>query len=109
MAQAYQESRFKPNAVSPAGARGIMQIMPATGYELGLTEENFTDPRANIDAGVRYMARQLKTYKTLDEAAAAYNAGPGNVNKHKGIPPFKETRGYVRNVVQNYQALKNVA
>ncbi len=98
------ESNFKHDAVSHAGARGIMQIMPETGKTLGLKQPfNISD---NIDAGVRYLKIQLDTFKSIPLALAAYNAGPGAVKKYKGIPPYRETENYVKKVTSIYNALK---
>lgn len=89
------ESGGNPAAVSPKGARGPMQLMPDTARMLGV---NIDDPLDNIRGGVRYLAQQLKTFGTPELAAAAYNAGPGNVRKYGGVPPFAETQGYVRKI-----------
>jgi soluble lytic murein transglycosylase-like protein len=92
------ESGGKAHAVSPAGARGLMQIMPATGRELGLV--NPFDPRENILAGTRYLSRMLKRFGgDITLALAAYNAGPGAVRKHGGIPPYRETMRFVSKVL----------
>jgi soluble lytic murein transglycosylase-like protein len=92
------ESAFQPHAVSPKGARGLMQLMPATGDTLGLVDP--FDPEANIRAGTRYLKEQLSRFPDIEKALAAYNAGPGNVIKHGGIPPFTETKDFVRRVLK---------
>lgn len=89
------ESGGNPSAVSQKGARGPMQLMPDTARMLGV---NIDDPMDNIRGGVRYLAQQLKTFGTPELAAAAYNAGPGNVRKHGGVPPFVETQNYVKKI-----------
>lgn len=95
------ESGFRPQAISPRGAVGLMQIMPATGSHYGAVD--LTDPRANLEAGARYLSDLLEGYGgSLDLALAAYNAGPGNVARYGGIPPFRETRNYVERVLSVY-------
>ena len=95
------ESNFKHNAVSPVGARGLMQLMPFTARELG--EKNAlepSNPRANIRAGARYLRSLINQFQgDLRLALAAYNAGPAAVTKFKGVPPFAETRAYVVKVL----------
>lgn len=91
------ESGFDANAVSPAGAQGVMQLMPATAKSLGV-EDPF-DARSNIMGGARYIAQKLQQYNgDIDLALAAYNAGSGNVAKYGGVPPFSETRNYIARI-----------
>lgn len=96
----HTESAFQARAESPKGAQGAMQIMPQTQRELGLTDP--FDPEANVLAGCAYLRRQLDRFGSLELALAAYNAGPANVKKYGGIPPFPETRDYVARVKSRF-------
>lgn len=98
------ESAFQPNLVSPKGAIGLMQLMPETAAELGADPH---DPAQNVEAGTHYlsqlMARYHKCRDRLTRTIAAYNAGPGSVDRYRGIPPFHETRNYVKRVLAFYR------
>ncbi|MCU1336834.1 MAG: MltE2 [Bryobacterales bacterium] len=101
------ESNYNPYAVSPKGAQGLMQLMPPTARDLGV--RNSFDPRQNIEAGVRYLKYLQDMYQDDRLALAAYNAGPGAVEKYKWIPPYPETQDYVNRVGQQYGAAKKAA
>lgn len=93
----WQESRWRPHARSPAGARGLAQLMPGTARQMGV---DIDDPDANLEGGVRYLRMQLDTFGgDLEKALAAYNAGPGRVHKARGIPPIRETQNYVASIL----------
>ena len=99
------ESAFHPYAVSRAGAEGLMQLMPELSDEMGVS--NAFDPRDNIMGGTRYLKRLLDYHNgNIDLALASYNAGPGNVERYRGVPPFRETRNYVKTIKQIYAARK---
>ncbi|MBO9540474.1 lytic transglycosylase domain-containing protein [bacterium] len=94
-----QESGGNQGARSPVGATGLMQLMPATAQGLGV---NPNDPKDNVRGGVTYLMQQLKAFgNDVPKALAAYNAGPGNVQKYGGIPPFAETQKYVQNITRS--------
>ncbi len=96
-----QESKFRPGAKSPVGAKGLMQLMPRTGRWMGA--QNLYDPEQNIDAGVKYIKYLNARFNgDLRKTIAAYNAGEGNVKRYRGVPPFRETRTYVKKVLKNY-------
>jgi soluble lytic murein transglycosylase-like protein len=101
----HAESRFKPNAVSPKGAQGLMQLMPDTAAALGVN--NAFDPRSNVEAGTRYLQQLLIQYNgDLAKALAAYNAGPHRVQQYNGIPPYRETQNYVSNIINDFNRKK---
>ncbi|HSL84373.1 MAG TPA: lytic transglycosylase domain-containing protein, partial [Thermoanaerobaculia bacterium] len=93
------ESAFQARAVSVKGASGLMQLMPATARRFGVGADRIFDPQANVDAGVRYLAWLLERFENdLSLALAAYNAGEGTVDRYGGVPPFRETRGYIARI-----------
>ncbi|MBI4676796.1 MAG: lytic transglycosylase domain-containing protein [Elusimicrobia bacterium] len=123
LAMVQAESNFRTRAVSSCGARGLMQLIPSTAKDMGVDDPDaLFDPRVNLRAGVRYLKWLWGRFATLSfsdlikadlsgsasaqKAVAAYNAGPGNVRKYGGIPPFKETRNYVAKIVRTYKELR---
>ena len=96
------ESGGRKDAVSPAGALGLMQLMPGTAKALGV---NPRDPEQNIDGGVRYLKNMAHKFGDLDLTLAAYNAGPGAVRRHGGVPPYRETRNYIKKIRAQLQTL----
>lgn len=97
------ESNFNHNARSQDGAIGLMQLMPETADELGVDPEN---PSQNVKGGVKYLGNMMDRYDNLEDALAAYNAGPEAVDRHGGVPPFDETQEYVKKVLSNFRQLK---
>lgn len=102
-AMMHTESGFNPNARSPVGAQGLMQLMPATARRFGVA--NAWDPAQNIEGAAKYIKYLTGRFSNLEHAIAGYNAGEGNVSKYGGIPPFRETRDYVKRVMSRYHNL----
>lgn len=99
-AVAWQELRGRMDAVSNKGARGVMQLMPGTAAELGVNSNDFAD---NVRGGALYLKRQIDRFGSVPLALAAYNAGPGAVIRHRGIPPYRETRNYVTKILSRWR------
>ncbi len=105
MAVVAVESGFRTDAVSPKGAQGLMQLMPSTAADLGVGDA--FDPAQNLDGGTRHLGSLLSLYGgDIKKALAAYNAGAGAVSRHRGIPPYRETRDYVKRVMRRYSSKK---
>ncbi|HAS6111688.1 lytic transglycosylase domain-containing protein [Vibrio vulnificus] len=96
----HHESNFNPNAVSPKGAKGLMQLMDINSQAAQI---NPFDPDENIHTGTKLLSRLIRKYDNVELALAAYNAGEGNVDKYQGIPPFKETQRYIRDVMRTFE------
>lgn len=104
----HAESAGNPRAVSRTGARGLMQLMPGTAGQIGVADA--FNPGKNVDGGTAYFEWLLERYHdNLEKALAAYNAGPGAVDKYHGIPPYRETQAYVRRVIQEFNRRKALA
>lgn len=102
----HAESAYQPDALSPKGAQGLMQLMPETQKDLQIVD--VFDPINNIEGGTLYLARLLKQFdQDVELAAAAYNAGPGAVQQYGGVPPYKETREYVRRIKILYRRYRS--
>ena len=104
----HAESAYQPDAQSPTGAQGLMQLMPATAQEMRVADP--FDPALNIRGGTRYLSDLLLEFDgDVVKAAAAYNAGPGAVHKYGGVPPYEETKEYVRRIQILYQRYRKAA
>jgi soluble lytic murein transglycosylase-like protein len=102
----HAESAYQPEALSPKGAQGLMQLMPDTQKELQIV--NVFDPVSNIEGGTLYLSRLLQQFdQNVELAAAAYNAGPGAVREYDGVPPYQETREYVRRIKILYRRYRS--
>lgn len=97
------ESNGNPKAVSPKGAIGLMQLMPQTAEMLGVDPH---DPSENLEGGIRFLKQMAGRYGDLDRTLAAYNAGPGAVDRFKGVPPFEETQQYIKKIKKTLNALR---
>ncbi|ADH62445.1 lytic transglycosylase domain-containing protein [Meiothermus sp. PNK-Is4] len=106
IALVWVESRFCPDAVSPDGAVGLGQIMPATGKAIGISRERLFHPQWNLWGAARHLRQLWDSFRDWPLALAAYNAGSGAVRKYRGIPPYPETQKYVRDVLWVYRWLK---
>src|SRR5438874_1479832 len=101
----HAESGFNSHAVSPKGARGLMQLMPQTANQLGVN--NSFDPKDNVEGGTRYLRELLEQYNfDIVKALAAYNAGPKRVEQYRGVPPYYETRAYVARIIRDFNRKK---
>ncbi len=101
----HAESGFNAHAISPKGAQGLMQLMPQTASNLGVT--NAFDPIANVEGGTRYLQQLLEFYNyDIIKALAAYNAGPLRVRQYRGVPPYYETRAYVARIIREFNSKK---
>ena len=101
----HAESGFNPRALSPKGAQGLMQLMPRTAANLGVT--NAFDPGANVEGGTRYLRELLELYNfDIQKALAAYNAGPLRVKQYRGVPPYSDTRAYVARIIRDFNRKK---
>ena len=101
----HAESAFNPHAVSRKGAQGLMQLMPQTASQLGVA--NTFDAGDNVEGGTRYLRELLERYNfDLVKALAAYNAGPGRVDKYRGLPPYSETHAYVSRIIRDFNRKK---